>query len=37
MNYIFLLLGLATLIVEGEFLVKGGVVIAKKSTARYYQ
>jgi len=30
MNYLFLLLGLATLIVGGEFLVKGGVGIAKK-------
>jgi len=30
MDYIFLLLGLVTLIVGGEFLVKGGVGIAKK-------
>jgi len=30
MNYLFLLLGLVTLIVGGEFLVKGGVGIAKK-------
>ena len=30
MTYLFLILGLATLIVGGEFLVKGAVGIAKK-------